>query len=109
MCVGEEAEILETLEGQWRAALNKQRHKKKQVQQLQEDMQVCERKGLCYEEDTVVLLQAMQRRLGSLESERNGLEIMLDERKAAVVSLQKELTDMKAKKDRINRQVNSEG
>ena len=38
--VGEEAGKVETLEGQWRAALNKQRHKKKQVQQLQEDMQV---------------------------------------------------------------------
>lgn len=37
---GEEAEMVETLEGQWRAALNKQRHKKKQVQQLEQDMLV---------------------------------------------------------------------
>ena len=40
VCLGEEAGKLETLEGQWRAALNKQRHKKKQVQQLEDDMQV---------------------------------------------------------------------
>jgi chromosome segregation ATPase len=83
----EEAGKVETLEGQWRAALNKQRHKKKQVQQLQEDM------------------QAMQRRLGSLESERTGLETRLDERQAAMTSLQKELTDLKAKRERLNKQM----
>ena len=37
---GEEAGQLEVLEGQWRAALNKYRHKKKQVRQLGEDLQV---------------------------------------------------------------------
>lgn len=31
---------MEILEGQWRAAINKQRHKKKQVQQIEEDIQV---------------------------------------------------------------------
>ena len=39
-CVGEEAGKLDVLEGQWRAALNKYRHKKKQVTQFGEDMQV---------------------------------------------------------------------
>lgn len=37
---GEEAGRMEILEGQWRAAINKQRHKKKQVQQIEEDIQV---------------------------------------------------------------------
>ena len=40
VCVGEDVERVEVLEGQWRAALNKHRHKKKQVRQLEEDMQV---------------------------------------------------------------------
>ena len=47
----------------------------------------------------------MQRRLGSLESERTGLETRLDERQATMTSLQKELTDLKAKRERINKQV----
>lgn len=31
---------METLEGQWRAALDKSKHKKKQVRQLQDELQV---------------------------------------------------------------------
>ena len=40
VCAGEEVGRLEVLEGQWRAALNKYRNKKKQVRQFGEDMQV---------------------------------------------------------------------
>ena len=54
-------------------------------------------------------IQAMQRRLGSLESERTGLETRLDEWQATMTSLQKELTDLKAKRERINKQVKIDG
>ena len=47
----------------------------------------------------------MQRRLSSLESERRGMEIKLDERQAVMSTLQKELSDLKAKKDRLTKQV----
>ena len=47
----------------------------------------------------------MQRRLGSLESERNGLETKLKETEVAMGSLQKEATDLKAKRDRLSKQV----
>ena len=49
----------------------------------------------------------MHRRLESLESERNGLETKLEEQKAAAGSVQKELTDLKAKRERLNKQVNA--
>ena len=39
-CIGEELTQLELLEGQWRAALDKLKHKKKQTRQLEEDLQV---------------------------------------------------------------------
>lgn len=39
-CIGEEVTQLEVLEGQWRAALDKLKHKKKQTRQLEEDLQV---------------------------------------------------------------------
>ena len=57
----------------------------------------------------IVSIQAMQRRLGSLESERTGLETRLDEWQATMTSLQKELTDLKAKRERINKQVKIDG
>ena len=49
--------------------------------------------------------QAMQRRLGSLEAERNDQHTRVEERQAAMASLQKELTDMKAKRERLSKQV----
>ena len=39
--LGEEVAQLEVLEGQWRAALDKLKHKKKQARQLEGDLQVC--------------------------------------------------------------------
>ncbi len=44
-CTGEEMAQLETLEGQWRAALDKSKHKKKQVKQLQDELQVVQSDG----------------------------------------------------------------
>ena len=49
--------------------------------------------------------QAMQRRLGSLGAERNDQHTRVEERQAAMASLQKELTDMKAKRERLSKQV----
>ena len=37
---GEEVGQLETLEGQWRAALDKHKHRKRHAKQLEEDLQV---------------------------------------------------------------------
>ena len=38
--LGEQVGELETLEGQWRAALDKHKHRKRHVKQLEEDLQV---------------------------------------------------------------------
>ena len=40
-----------------------------------------------------------------MELERSGLENRLGERQAAMASLQRELSDLKAKKDRLSKQV----
>ena len=41
LVAGEEASQLAMLEGQWRAALDKSKHRKKQARQLEGDLQVC--------------------------------------------------------------------
>jgi UDP-glucose:O-linked fucose beta-1,3-glucosyltransferase len=83
----EEAGKLEELEGQWRAALNKFRNKKKQVRQLGEDA------------------QTMQKRLSGLQCERSGLEVNVEKKQAELASLHRELSDLKAKKDRLSKQM----
>ena len=40
LCVGDEMNQLEALEGQWRAAQDKFKHKRQTVRQVEEDMQV---------------------------------------------------------------------
>ena len=53
----------------------------------------------------LMCLQAMQRRLKGLESDRSGLEVKLEERQAEMATLLRELSDLKAKKDRLSKQV----
>lgn len=108
-CVGEEAGKLDVLEGQWRAALNKYRHKKKQVTQFGEDMQVENAYNLPTQKYDVYICntvyQTMQRRLNDLNSERADLEVKLEARQSQMASLQRELSDLKAKRSRLSKQV----
>jgi len=82
----EEVAQLEMLEGQWRAALDKFKHKKKQVRQLEGD------------------LQTMGRTLSSLNADEANLASKLQEEKSTLATLNKELEELKAKKDRVTKQ-----
>ena len=47
----------------------------------------------------------MQRRLAALQSDREGLEVQLEDHQAKMAALQRELSDLKSKKDRLSKQV----
>ena len=84
---GEEVEELEGAEGQWRAALEKLKHKRRHSQQAESD------------------LQAMGRTLSLLQGEEGAAMAELESKQSSLASLDRELDEMKNKKLRAQKQV----
>lgn len=106
---GEEIEQLDTLEGQWRAALDKHKLRKRHVKQLEEDLQVhCVTVltgGHDNYDDVWTVVQAMGRTLSSLKSDEAMLTASLEEKQNTLTQLNKDLEELKAKRERVNKQV----
>ncbi|XP_065841210.1 coiled-coil domain-containing protein 39-like [Oscarella lobularis] len=80
-----EYEDKQRLEEQHRALLDKYRYKRRQIKELQED------------------LQAMNRTLSSLDQDEKQLELLVEEREQMITQLKKEIDEQESKRDRVSK------